>query len=66
MLQTPHRVTVAVEEYLKQTEPDQPQLIRSDEPKGETPLGGPMSISAPFTMGYKKGKPSKGGPKKGK
>ena len=66
MLQTSRRITVAVEEYLKETEPDQPQPIRTDEPKGETPLGGPMSISAPFTMGYKKGKPSKGGSKKGK
>ena len=66
MLQTSQRVTAAIDEYLEQTEPDQPELIRSDEPNGETPLGGPMSISLRFPMGYKKGKPTKGGGKKGK
>ena len=58
-------VNVAIKDYLKATDTEQPKPVFTEEQKGSTSLGGFMSIKAPHVMGYKKGKP-KGGGKKGK
>ena len=58
-------VNVAIKDYLKATDTEQPKAAFTEEQQGSTSLGGFMSIKAPHVMAYKKGKP-KGGGKKGK